>query len=364
MLNKGQSMKTSPMTDYFEMEIPASSLCALDDTTFLVACSKPQQQIIRLISVKCSDGTAKISEIASFKGSRSLLLKSWNRKVFVGVDNKLLLLDAGEQKTVLTCSRDQNFFWHMCQSHTGLIYVQEYGEPPSTIFRSSNGEAWDVVISSSDVDSTARHFHSIEYDPYRNAILATLGDRNRVRIISLPDGQKTWDPIYIGVWQVLPIFVEKERVLFGMDSGIARGGILFWYPNKTKVRVHHLRWLQKEIQLSQMAELKQLRNGLWLAALGAPQAIVASHNLNQWYVIYSEGSSNVFQPTTSLAETQNHVAFVTGKHLVILGKDLLSNSLPTTLPQISTHIAVMERIKGVGFSMKKRKTLNNNVFAL
>jgi hypothetical protein len=32
-------------------------------------------------------------------------------------------------------------------------------------------------------------------------------------------------PIYRGAWQFLPVAVLKDRILFGFDSGIARGDL-------------------------------------------------------------------------------------------------------------------------------------------
>ena len=71
-------------------------------------------------------------------------------------------------------------------------------------------------------------------------------------------------------------------VVFGFDSGIARGGIGIFYPEYEIWSFILLKWVEKSVKTCQMCDLIQLDNGTWLSALGTPQAIAASKNLKQF----------------------------------------------------------------------------------
>ncbi len=51
-----------------------------------------------------------------------------------------------------------------------------------------------------------------------------------------------------------------------------------------------------------MCDLIQLDDGIWLSALGTPQAIVTSKDLKQWYLIYVEGFEEKFNYRMSIKE--------------------------------------------------------------
>jgi hypothetical protein len=273
--------------------------------------------------------------------------------MLIGLDNKLVLTDLhGSLKEVLCTHNPDNFFWHITTAKDA-IYVQEYGEPPTHIYRSIDGENWEAKVSSSDIDKHARHFHSIAYDRYRDMLVATLGDGNRVRIAISHNGEE-WKPVYTGAWQTLPIAVLQDRIVFGMDSGIGRGGVLTWFLHDNKFETLHLRWNKKDIQFMQMADLKRLDNGIWLAALGSPQAIITSTNLEEWKLIHFEGCSASFSAAPAISEATDFVAFVTGKSLLYMKKADLVNYSSDIESVAFKHRATFEKLMGLGHSLKWR----------
>ena len=88
-----------------------------------------------------------------------------------------------------------NTNWHACDSPEGIV-VQEYGEPPTSLYMSRDGFSWIRILANVDVDPTSRHFHYVAYDPYRDLLYATLGDGNMVRAIAVRGA--SWRAIYRG----------------------------------------------------------------------------------------------------------------------------------------------------------------------
>lgn len=296
-----------------------------------------------------------IVDTVTFDGSSSFLLTGDTQKVFAGIDNKLLFCDEeGKWKIVLESKSPSNFFWHLIISKGGPIYVQEYGEPPTGIYASVDGEEWQLLVTAQNIDKKALHFHDIAYDPYRNMLIVTLGDRNYVKTAVSKDLGNNWIPAYKGAWQLLPIAVTKEYIVFGMDSGLARGGLVKWHPESEHYDVIHLDWRTNRSDLMQMADLKRLSNDVWMAALGKPQAIIASVNLNDWQLIFGQGFDNAFDYNMSLSEGENIVAFSTGKRIFWINKEDLGKMINEDEPTIHRRYALLDRLTGIGYVMKRK----------
>jgi hypothetical protein len=338
-----------------KINVPATSV-HIKRNSILATLKVQDTNRIDLLRFDPLEGQA--TEIASFEGSRGRLLTETMKKMFAGVNNKLLVCDkSGSWRTVLESKRPSNVFWHMVTSKDRMIYVQEYGEPPTGIYVSEDGEEWELLITAQDIDRKAIHFHDIAYDQYRNMLITTLGDGNYVKIAISIDGGKNWNPTYKGAWQLLPIAVTKDYIVFGMDSGFAKGGLVRWDPEDGSHEVLHLGWRGSKTNLMQMADLKLLSNGIWIAALGSPQAVIASINLFDWYPVYVQGFDGTFHHEMILSEGKSIVAFSTGESIVWMRKDELARRIGETEPTIHKHEAILERLIGVGYVAKRKIAL-------
>ncbi len=308
--------------------------------------------LLALVEINLEDKTETV--ISKFKGVNSFLLNIFGSKFFIGIDNKLVMSDdLSTWKTVIE-TKMENFFWHMTTSDDAF-YIQDYGLPPSKIYFAKNGVDWSTLILAQDIDKQAKHFHGIIYDIYRKMLIATLGDGNLVRIaISRGNLGRTWRPLYEGTWQAVPIVILKDRVVFGLDSGVSKGGVLIWHPKQNKWTINHSKWVDKKIRAS-MCDLKQLSNGLWVAALGTPQAIIASTNLKTWHSIYIEGfDESFFNFNMSISEGQDSVAFTTGNKLLLFRKDALKEIISASPPVMKTYWSTTETMVNIGHVIKKK----------
>lgn len=336
------------MFNFDKINLPASAIC-IEDNRIFVALQDPTAERVSVLVLHPTDN--EIAKIVSLSGSRCFLLYAVNGKMFVGMDNKLLIKESGRcWRTVLRSTQPSNFFWHMAVSSDGTIFVQEYGEPDTGIYKSVDGEKWKLVVTSSQLDRQARHFHSIAYDQFRNMLIATLGDRNHVRIAISNDEGKNWVPLYKGTWQALPIEIMKDRIVFGMDEGIARGGLVMYFPNEDRFDVLHLKW--PKVKSMQMVSLRYLSNKNWVAALGTPQGIIASSNLREWGILFLEGLDERFSFSMGLAEGKEIVAFVTGKSVFLIQKRDIARYVNSCEHPICEHRALLERLIGFGYRFR------------
>ncbi|MCX8161515.1 MAG: hypothetical protein N3E44_00780, partial [Candidatus Bathyarchaeota archaeon] len=177
--------------------------------------------------VKLSPTLELAGKIASFKGSRAFLLKAGGQ-FLVCIDDALITIEDRAHRVVLKANRPENFFWHSVEVD-GYVFIQEYGLPPTGIYVSEDLERWEKTITNTEIDKHSKHFHSIAWDRYRDWLIATLGDGCLTRIVYSEDFGQSWKPLYKGAWQFIPITPLKDKIVFGMDSGIARGGVGVYY---------------------------------------------------------------------------------------------------------------------------------------
>jgi len=230
--------------------------------------------------------------------------------------------------------------------------VQEYGESPTGIFMSHDLENWRLLVSSRDIDKTARHFHSIAYDRYHDLLIVTLGDGNYVRVAVSSDQGKNWRPAYKGAWQSVPIVVLEDHVVFGMDSDMS-SGILTWRPEVDKWKTTHLKWRGGRVRVMQMVDLRYLDEGIWMAALGAPQGLIVSPNLKEWYPIYMEGFDVAFNHSICLSEGKNVVASATGNSMIAVEKDYLAEKIGELSPIACEYKAIYRKLIGSARDIKE-----------
>jgi len=292
-------------------------------------------------------------EVTTLDASKGFILDISEDKLLLSVDNKLVLIENGEQRTVLKSRRSENFFWHIARAKN-KVFVQEYGEVPTGIFASEDLKNWRRLVINTDLDKHSRHFHDIAYDPYRKWLIVTLGDGCLTKVVYSKDLGETWGSLYRGPWQFVPMEVLRDRIVFGMDSGIVRGGIGVYYPDSNCWDFTFLRWYDRKVRLAQMCDLRQLDNGIWIAVFGTPQAVMVSRDLKMWYAAYIEGFNKPFNHNMSIAEGKEFVICSTGKSLLKFDKRELEKLMQNAQPSLSSYTAYIDRLRGFGFILKRK----------
>ncbi len=288
-------------------------------------------------------------EIAAFNGSRGFILDASKDSYLLSIDNRLIMVSYGKSKQVLRTHYPSNFFWHATRVGNA-IYVQEYGESPTGIYMSEDLENWRRIVLNIDLDRRSKHFHYIEYDPYRKWLIATLGDGNLVRVVYSEDHGETWRPLYRGPWQFVPLVPLRDKIVFGMDSGIARGGVGIYYPAKDRWNFRFFKW--RGAKYAQMADLKALGD-LWVAAFGTPQAVAVSKDLVRWHPIHVESYDENFDHNVSIATEEGIVVYSIKKTINVIKADYIEKFLEEE-PATTNYGSYTDMLVGFGFVLKRR----------
>jgi len=291
-----------------------------------------------------------VKTIWSSRGSIGFILKVEGDRVLVNLDDKLYLVEGSEARVVLVASNRRNMFWHATRAEN-KVFVQEYGEATTGIFTSDNLENWRRLITNTDIDKHSKHFHNITYEPYRKWLIATLGDRNLTRVAFSEDLGDSWRPLYKGPWQFIPAVPLKDKIVFGMDSGIAKSGLGIYYPDEDRWEFIFLRWNDENIKHAQFCDLKFLDKGLWIASLGTPQAIVASKDLKIWYPLFFESFDKEFNHNMLLSVEKSMIACSTRKTLLVFDENEIENAF-TLKPVMVEYKAYWNKFIGYGFLIK------------
>jgi hypothetical protein len=277
-----------------------------------------------------------IKEKTKFEGKKGFILGVYQNGLLISVDDKLIHIENNEWKVVLKASRSTNVFWHACKVG-GTIFIQEYGETPTGIYASQDFRNWERLVTNEKVDKSSKHFHYITYDPYRKWLIATLGDKNLTRVIVSKDLGKSWKPLYKGPWQFVPVVCLRDKLVFGMDSYIVRGGIGICNPENESWSFIFLKWRNKRSRFAQICDLKLLDNGLWVATFGTPQAILISKDLRAWYLVHVEGYSTQFNHYMNVSEGKGTLVCSTGESLVVFRKNELESLMLKTEPVMTSY---------------------------
>jgi len=290
------------------------------------------------------------SEIALLNASKGFILDASKGRLLLSIDDKLVLIEDGEQRMVLKSGRPENFFWHATRAEN-KVFVQEYGETPTGIFTSDDLANWRRLIVNIDLDKHSKHFHNVIYDPYRKWLIATLGDGCLTRVVFSEDLGNSWNPLCRGPWQFVPAVPLKDNIVFGMDSGIAKGGLGIYYPDEGKWEFIFLRWKYKNVKHAQFCDLKLLDKSLWVASLGTPCAIMASKDLRSWYPLFVESFNEGFNHNMLLSVGKGMIACSTGKILLIFNDEDIENAL-VSKPVMVEYKAYWDKLVGYGFLIK------------
>jgi len=291
-----------------------------------------------------------VKTIWSAKGSTGFILKINKDKALIGLDDKLYLVKDDEAEVVLVASNPRNVFWHSAETE-GRVFVHEYGLPPTAIYASKDLESWEEIATNLDIDKRSKHFHYIAFDPYRKWLITTLGDGCLTRVAVSEDLGSSWRPLYKGPWQFIPIMVLKNKIFFGMDSGIAKGGLGIYNPGGNRWRFIFLRWKNGNVKHAQFCCLKFLDKGLWVASLGTPQAMIVSKDLRLWYPLFVESFDKKFNHNMLLSVGEGMIACSTGKALIVFNGDEIENAF-SSKPIIVEYKAYWDKLIGYGFSVK------------
>ena len=297
------------------------------------------------------DNQLKLKEvIITLVGSHASILERKEDRLLVGVDNRLLLFEGGDVRVVLE-ARFGNFFWHGV-TVGNRFFVQEYGEPPTGIYVSEDLVHWVKVVDNVSIDRSSKHFHYVGSDPYRGWLIATLGDGNVVRAIYSPDFGKSWKPLYVGPWQFMPFVARRDRIVFGFDSGITKGGVGVYHPGGTwDFKFFKPAGLYDRIQFAELLYVDDL--DVFVAAFGFPQALAVSRDLVRWHPILVEGSSADYSHHVGVLRAGDRIIGWTGRSLVSVALSELSKFLESR-PLTSPYRAYVDRIRGSLFMVKRR----------
>lgn len=290
-------------------------------------------------------------KLFSFEGDKGFILEAFDDCYILALDDKLVTVRSGKKDIVLRANASNNFFWHATRS-ADRFYVQEYGlgESPKGLYVSKNCRNWQLLTTNFKIDRGSRHFHSIVYDKYRKQLIVTLGDyawKNKIRCCTY-DEDGRWKSLYQGPWQFVPIVVLKDQIVFGMDSGMARGGIGVYYP-ESHWDFTFLRWVTNGVRFVQMCDLRLLENHIWIAALGYPQAIIASRNMKIWYLVHMDKLDRKFNHYMSICEGKNLVTCTTGNSLLLLHKSELEKMVSQRQPIVKEYGAHLDKFKASRF---------------
>lgn len=294
-------------------------------------------------------------KLAEFNGKRNALFQMTECGAFLGLDNNLLMSeDLKTWKNVLETENRENMFWHMVKTRDGTLFVQEYGNPLTGIYKSINGgETWKQVVNSKEIDRRAQHFHSLAYDQYRDLLIATLGDGNVVRIAISKDYGDTWKALSTIPYQCLPIAILEDSIVFGMDSAISRG-IVIWSPSKSQWHQIHLKYVGKVkmTDAMQSSDLRMLSNGIWIMSTGEG-SLLASNDLRNWGFL-AFGEKERFESHMISNESDGIVTVAMTEKTIIVDSKTLKNA--SQFGDVKQYHALLARMKGFAYVIKRLPT--------
>jgi hypothetical protein len=273
----------------------------------------------------------------------------WNRKndFLVSAGNVLYFVSNNEFRPVLR-ARDGNWFWHAIEA-CNKFFVQEYGESPTNIYVSEDLGDFKLLMSSKDIDPLSRHFHYIAFDEERRVLITTLGDGNIVRVAVSADCGLSWRPLYKGPWQFVPVLVEKDRWIFGFDSGIAKGGVAVYNFDEDEWVFAFLK--PDGYRFAQFTSITRF-NDYYVGCLGYPTAILASKDLLHWYPLHIDPTSTKYNHFVDATIWRDKVVVATGKGLLIFDSSNVEEALRRK-PFLAPYKAYLDRVRGALYVLKR-----------
>jgi len=290
---------------------------------------------------------SSIHEVLVFKDSSCLILRSLSEGLLISSDNVLYLVSGDEAKPLLR-TKAGNIFWHATEA-CDKFFVQEYGEDPTGIYVSEDLKSFRRIITNRDIDPSSRHFHYITFDRDRKILITTLGDGNIVRVAFSDDCGSSWRPLYKGPWQFVPVFVERDRWIFGFDSGIARGGVAIYYPEKNVWRFIFLK--AEGYAHAQFTSITRFGD-YYIGGLGYPASIIVSKDLYYWYTIYIDNSISSYNHFVYATVWRDKLIASTGRELLIFDYKDVEEAFKRK-PFLYPYKAYIDRVRGLIYILKR-----------
>jgi hypothetical protein len=307
------------------------------------------------IAVSNDGGSCRVAEIVDgstkdvilLPNSLCTILLEFRGNLVVSAGNTLYIMSGDKAKPVLKARRG-NLFWHAVEA-CNKVFVQEYGESPTGIYVSEDLENFKLLVSNKDIDPLSRHFHYIAFDGERKVLIATLGDGNIARVATSTDCGSSWKPLYRGPWQFVPVFIERDRWIFGFDSGIARGGVAIYYPEKNIWRSVFLK--ADGYAHAQFASITRFGD-YYIGSLGYPTSIIVSKDLFYWYTLYMDSSISGYNGFVGATVWRDKLISSTGRELLIFDYKDVEESLKRK-PFLSPYKAYIDRVRGLIYILKR-----------
>jgi len=293
-------------------------------------------------------------EIAQIRGANGRLLDVPETfPILAAVDNKVVSIGRSHVSTLLVLPRNGNIMLRATRGGDAL-FAAEYGESPTGVWvADKTGSRWRRLITNREIDPDSRHFHDLAFDPSRGWLLTTLGDGNLVRVAISPDDGMTWKPLLEGPWQFFPILVDGERIVFGMDSGIARGGVGVHRPQDGNWETIFLRWTPPSAGPMQMSFLGKMRSALYVAGTFSPPSIIASEDLRYWHLVHPTNDPAVWGQQVSGEVNGGFFVFCTGSEIGLVDEEGLHAQILETGPVAIQEFNALARLRGYAFVAKR-----------
>jgi hypothetical protein len=290
-----------------------------------------------------------VEDVISLRGRPCALVWGSREGLLVSCGEVLYLVSGNEARPVLR-ARPGNWFWHACGGD-GRVFVQEHGEPPTGIYVTEDLETFARVVTNWDIDPRSRHFHFVAFDRARGLLVATLGDGNLVRAAVSQDYGHMWRPLYKGPWQFVPVLIDGDKIVFGFDSGIAKGGVGVYDVERNKWSFEFLKSLSH--RRAQFASLKKFGD-YYIGSLGYPTAIVVSRDLRHWHLLYLNSSTLEYNHFVDVEPWREKVVAVTGKEILVFELGDVERAFEEK-PFLTLYRAYLDRLKGLAFKIKRIK---------
>jgi len=287
-----------------------------------------------------------VEDTVLIRGTPCVAVRFFLDSLLVSAGETLYAVSGNEARPILR-ARPGNWFWHGTEG-CGRVFVHEYGEPLTGIYVSENLKRFRRVSTNNAIDPLSRHFHYIAFDRGRELLVATLGDGNVVRVATSGNCGSTWRPLYKGPWQFVPVLIERDRWIFGFDSGIARGGMGVYQPDEGR---WSFTFLKSAYRFAQFASLAKL-DGYYIGGLGLPTAVIVSKDLRCWYRLYL-GDAVSCNHHVEVAVQGDRVVAATGSELLVFTiKDVVEAFAGE--PFLRPYGAYLDRARDALFLNKRR----------
>ena len=322
------------------LSISATGVYIVNDTVYITI---NDRGLCKIAVFK--DGS--IHEALLLKDSPCLILRGLSEGLLISSGNILYLVSGDEAKPLLR-TKAGNIFWHATEA-CDKFFVQEYGEDPTGIYVSEDLKSFRGVVTNRDIDPSSRHFHYITFDKEREILITTLGDGNIVRVAFSDDCGSSWRPLYKGPWQFVPVFIERDRWIFGFDSGIARGGVAIYYPEKNIWRFIFLK--PDGYARAQFTSITRFGD-YYVGSLGCPTSIIVSKDLFYWYTIHIDNSISNYNHFVDATIWRDKLIASTGWELLIFNYKDVEETFKRK-PFLSPYKAYIDRVRGLIYILKR-----------